>query len=101
MKSYCQMIFKNKGDTSILRKQRSQCEVMFPKNFSTIPGPKNKGLGTGLGNINSKTGKLILQYATKNEAVHVRGKLRGKLKKGYRYIGNGYIIKSNNNATFV
>ena len=100
-KGYCNMIFRNSGKSQILKKQRSQCEMQHPDYFSTIPPPANKGLGTGLGNINTKTGKLILQYASKQEAIHSKGPQRGKLKKGYRYVGNGYIIKTNNNQTFL
>ena len=100
-KKYCEMIFKNKSDSKIIQKQRYQCEIEHPRNFSTISKPVNKGLGTGLGNINAKTGRLILQYADKNEALHKKGAQKGKLKKGYRYVGNGYIIRANNNGTFL
>jgi hypothetical protein len=92
-KSHCNAIFSNKGNSLVLRKQRNKCEALYPKYFSTISPPKNRGLGTGLGNINRATGKLILHYVQKHEAVHSRGDKKGKLKKGYRYVGNGYIIK--------
>lgn len=100
-KSYCDLIFANKSNSPVLRKQRRRCENMYPKYFSTLSPPKNKGMGTGLGNVNRVTGKLILKYAQKEEALHKKGKNHGKLKKGYRYVGNGYIIKSNNNSSLL
>jgi hypothetical protein len=71
-KSYCDMIFADKSKSSVVRKQREKCIIKFPKIFS---------------NDN-------FIYATKEEAVHSRGKKKGKLKKGYRYMGNGYIVKT-------
>jgi hypothetical protein len=43
--------------------------------------------------LSSSLGNFV--YATKEEAVHSRGKKKGKLKKGYKYVGNGYIIRKN------
>ena len=51
--------------------------------------------------MNRVTGKLILKYAQKEEALHSRGSKKGQLKKGYRYVGNGYIIKSGNNSSLL
>jgi len=77
-----------------MRKQRRNCEFQFPQHYSTISAPKNRGLGTGLGNLNYVTGKLILNYATRKEATYSNGPKRGKLKKGFRYVGDGFIVRT-------
>jgi hypothetical protein len=71
------------------------------KTFSKKPVDNMPTENKGHVNIDSVTGKVILKYANVKNALHSKGKYRGKLKKGYRYVGKGKIIKSNNKSSLL